>query len=266
MKTVLGMILFAALASFSSTVFRSIGLAMAFNPDALMIVGGGTIVAVFIGFPFQRIKNTSDHIIEAFRSLKSRQEAARDLAEIARIYRRNGIRSLEKKMNTIQDDFLRLGVNLLINHKTNEVIRTTMEKEMAIKIMDYTFSQNVLKTIARLTPAFGLAGTVISLIKMFKNMQAIDTIPPLMAVALMSTFYGVILSNLFMLPLSAKLETHALQSELLMLSTIEGIEAVNNREHPLSIEEKMNGYCETEDFSPSAISETLATTTSDSSF
>jgi chemotaxis protein MotA len=86
-----------------------------------------------------------------------------------------------------------------------------------------------------------------------------------MAVAMMSTFYGVIISNLFMLPLCAKLEERAIQSEALMHSIIEGIEAMNNREHPLRIEERINGYCVTGDLSPARISSTQAVTRSSNS-
>lgn len=249
-----------ALILFAFTVFQDIGLSMIFNPDALMIVGGGTIVAVFLGFPFKRIKSTMYDIIDAFRPQRNRNEMAKDILEVARIYRRTDIRGLENRMKTLKDDFLKLGVSLLINHQSNENIRNTMEREMMIRIMNDNFSQNVLKTVARLTPSFGLAGTVISLIKMFKDMQSVNAIAPLMAVAMMSTFYGVIISNLFMLPLCAKLKERAILSEALMHITIEGIEAINNMEHPLRIEERINGCYNTEDMCPSGMSSTLALT------
>jgi len=236
-----------ALTLFALTVFRDIGLAMVFNPDALMIVGGGTIVAVFLGFPFKRIKSTVYDVIEAFRLQRNREDVARDILEVARIYRRTDIRGLENRIKTLKDDFLKLGVGLLINHKSNENIRDVMEREMMLRIMNDNFSQNVLKTVARLTPSFGLAGTVISLIKMFKDMQSVDAIAPPMAVAMMSTFYGVVISNLIMLPLCAKLKERSVLSEALMHITIEGIEAINNMEHPLRIEEKINGYYDTGD-------------------
>ncbi len=192
----------------------------------------------------------------------NREELARDILEVARIYRRSDIRELENRMKTLKDDFLKLGVSLLINHQSNEDIRNAMEREMVIRIMNDNFSQNVLKTVARLTPSFGLAGTVISLIKMFKGMQAIDQIAPLMAVAMMSTFYGVIISNLFMLPLCAKLKERAILSESLMHFTIEGVEAINNMEHPLRIEERITGYSNTWDMCLSGMSSTLAATKS----
>ena len=244
MNAILGVIFLAAVTLFTATIFRDIGLGMVINPDAVIIVGGGTLVAVFLAFPMKRLKTTAYDIISAFRHQKSRQEMAEEILEVARMYRRADIRGLDIRTKTMKDDFLKLGVNLLINHQSNDAIRKVMERELTIRVMNSNFSQNVLKTVARLTPSFGLAGTVISLIKMFKNMQSVDAIAPLMAVAMMSTLYGVIISNLFMLPLCAKLKERAIVTEVLMHITIEGLEAVNDGEHPLLIKERILGCCE----------------------
>ena len=124
----------------------------------------------------------------------------------------------ENRMSTVDDHFLKIGVNLLINNHSDTEIRNTMEREVMLRVISSNFSLNVLKTIARLTPSFGLAGTVISLIKMFNHLDSIDSIAPMMAVALMSTFYGVIIANLFMMPLNAKLKERAILSEASMNS------------------------------------------------
>jgi len=242
MNALFAILFIIALSLFSSTVFRDIGMGMVFNPDALVIVLGGTTVAVFLGFPFKRLKRTFHSVLDAFRQKGERQEMAEEILEIARVYRKADIRGMEKRMKGMEDDFLKLGVRLLINNQTNEEIRAVMERAMALRMMDHHFSQNVLRTISRLAPSFGLAGTVLSLIKMFNHMESIEAIAPHMAVAMMSTFYGVILANLCVLPLCAKLEEQATQSEAIMHWIIEGIEAINNREHPIQIEEKINGY------------------------
>ncbi|MEW6118404.1 MAG: MotA/TolQ/ExbB proton channel family protein [Nitrospirota bacterium] len=233
----------ACLAFFVATIFRGIGLEMLFNPNALLIVIGGTTTALFVGFPVKRIIATLNNIIETFREGSSREILAKEIVEVARIYRKHDVRGLERRARTTGDPFLKLGITLLANHYKNEDIRAVMERETAIRIIDLNSSQNVLKTLARLAPSFGLAGTVISLIGMFKNFHSFETMTPLMAVALMSTFYGVVASSLLFLPLSAKLKEHATSTETFMYMTIEGIIAVNNGEYPLRIEEKILGYC-----------------------
>lgn len=244
MNIAIGCVLAIGTFSFTFSVFRDIGASMIFNADAFLIVIGGTIIALFVGFPVQRLRDTFYDILHTFSKHREREDVINDILMVSRMYRRTDVRSLENSVELTHDGFLKLGVTLLLNdHGEGEVIGV-MERELIHKMTNYSFSQNVLKTIARLTPSLGLAGTVISLIKMFKHMESIDTIAPLMAVALMSTFYGVIIANLFMLPLCAKVKEKAVASELVMHLTIEGILSVKNGDHPLKIEEKLRGIQE----------------------
>jgi chemotaxis protein MotA len=233
---VLGIVLLAL------TVFKDIGITMIFNVDAFLIVIGGTAIAMFIGFPVQRIRDTFHDIINTFSEQRKRDDIIRDILEISRMHRRADIRNLESRIQGMDDNYLKLAANLLINDHEQKEIISILEREMMLRRINCNLSQNVLKTVARLTPSFGLAGTVISLIKMFKHLESVDAIAPLMAVALMSTFYGVIIANLFMLPLCAKLKEKAIMDETNMHITTEGILAIKNREHPLKIEEMLRGF------------------------
>jgi len=223
-------------------VFRDIGIDVLFNLNAFLIVVGGTITALFIGFPIKRITTTVNDIIDTFRGGSTKKDIAGEIVEIARIHRRADLKKLEKKAAVTKDAFLKFGINLLVNHYKNEEIRNYMERETAARIVSLNLSQNVLITMARLTPSFGLAGTVISLIKIFKHFESFEMIIPVMAIALMSTFYGVVLSNLILLPLSAKIKESAIIREEHMQMVMEGIIEVNKGELPLRIEEKLLGY------------------------
>jgi chemotaxis protein MotA len=244
MYSVMIVVFLAALALFSMTVFSSIGLSAILNADALMIVAGGTIIAVFLGFSLSRLKKTVLDVADSFRPLKDRQELAKEMLGLARTSRRADIHGLEKQIVTIKDEFLRLGMNLLISRRSSLEIRSIMEREITVRVTDFQLSQNVLKAVARLTPSFGLAGTVISLIKIFNTSQSMEDIAPLMAVAMMSTFYGVIISNLFMLPLCAKLEERAIHSESHMFGIMEGVIGMNDLQNPLHVEERISGNYE----------------------
>ncbi len=224
------------------SVFRDIGIDVLFNLNAFLIVVGGTITALFIGFPVKRITTTVNDIMDTFRDGSTKKDIVSEIVEIARMHRRADLKKLEERVTEAGDAFLKLGANLILNGYKNEEIRNTMEREMAAKIVSLNLSQNVLTTMARLTPSFGLAGTVIGLIKIFKHFQSFEMIIPVMAIALMSTFYGVVLSNLILLPLSAKMKESAIICEEQMQIVIEGIIEVSNGEYPLKIEEKLLGY------------------------
>ncbi len=230
------------LISFVMTVFKDIGMSTIFNLDAFLIVIGGTSIALLVGFPTRRISDTIDDVINAYSKQMNKEDLTKDIVGISKLYGKAPIRDIENKINEIHDTFLKLGLNLLINAHNKNEIKEIMEREMMFRIMRYNFSQNLLNTVARLTPSFGLAGTVISLVKMFGHFTSIETIAPLITVALMSTLYGVIIANLIMVPLSAKLKEKSILSETIMKITIDGIMAVHDMEHPLKVEDRVGGY------------------------
>jgi chemotaxis protein MotA len=222
-------------------IIRNAGAETFLNLDALLIIGSGTLIGLLIGFPVQRIKMAFRHVKESFGDHGDRNRLLKEILLMAGIYKRGQIRELERRQGEIKDDFFRMGIHLLINQHPVEEIKNILEREMSLRIVSHNLSQNILKTMARLTPALGLAGTIISLIKMFDHFQSLETLTPMMAVALMSTFYGVIIANLIMLPLASKLKEKATLSESLMAMTIEGLVAISAQEHPLKIEEKLAG-------------------------
>ncbi|MCI4626430.1 MAG: MotA/TolQ/ExbB proton channel family protein [Candidatus Magnetoovum sp. WYHC-5] len=232
------------------SVIRGIDVGTLLNTDALIIVIGGSIVATLIGHPIKRIKTTMMDLLDSFKKKDDREDLLQEILSLAVIHRKEGIRSLEKAVSTIKDNYLRFGVNLIIhNHKDSE-IRNMMEREMAIKVVNSNFSLDILRSLSKLTPALGLAGTVISLIKMFKHFNTVEEVLPLMAVALMSTFYGVIISNVIVLPLYAKIKGKSIMSEALMNITIEGVISISNKENPIVIEDKLAGYDSKEKAAP----------------
>ncbi len=241
MKPLITIILSIGLFFFILPIIRNTGVERFLNLDALLIIGSGTVIGLFVGFPAQRIKAAFFHVKESFRNRGDRTSLLKEILLMAGIYKRGNIRELERRLGEIRDDFFRMGMQLLINQHPLEEIKNVLEREMSLQIINHNLSQNMIKTLARLTPALGLAGTIISLIKMFDHFQSIETMTPMMAVALMSTFYGVIIANLIMLPLSSKLKEKALLSESLMAMTIEGLVAISEKEHPLKIEEKLGG-------------------------
>ncbi len=245
MNFLFSLIVISGSLSFLILTFKDIGMNIFLNTNALVIIFGGTLISLFFAFPLNRLKDTITDIFESFKDKRDRDEIIRDIIDIARIYRSANLKKLEEKTKIINDSFLRLGINLLLNHSKRKEIRDILEREASLRIARYNLSQNIIRTVARLAPSLGLAGTVISLVSMFKNFHSVDSIAPMMSVALMSTFYGVIISNVFALPLSAKLREKAIRSEILMLITIEGIIAVYNMEHPLKIEDRLSGHVET---------------------
>jgi chemotaxis protein MotA len=64
----------------------------------------------------------------------------------------------------------------------------------------------VWRSVADAAPSMGMIGTILGLIGMFAAMDDPATIGPAMALALLTTFYGLVLSALVAIPIAGRLE------------------------------------------------------------
>ena len=91
-------------------------------------------------------------------------------------------------------------------------------------------------------PAFGMIGTLIGLVNMLKDLDDPDTIGPSMAIALITTFYGSLLANVFFLPMAQKLKIRSKSEVLIKELMIEGLLSIQAGENPRIIEEKLKTF------------------------
>ena len=88
-----------------------------------------------------------------------------------------------------------------------ELMEDLLRTEANAVAQRHKSAKAMVDSLGRYAPAFGMIGTLMGLIIMLGNMDNPDAIGPGMAVALITTLYGAILSNLFCLPFADKLQT-----------------------------------------------------------
>jgi chemotaxis protein MotA len=91
-------------------------------------------------------------------------------------------------------------------------------------------------------PAFGMVGTLIGLVQMLATLDDPSTIGPKMAVAMLTTFYGSLVANLFFIPMSEKLKRRSEEETLNMTLLFEGAISIREGDHPRILEDKLNVY------------------------
>ncbi|MBW2561856.1 MAG: MotA/TolQ/ExbB proton channel family protein, partial [Deltaproteobacteria bacterium] len=100
----------------------------------------------------------------------------------------------------------------------------------------------IFMTMGNFAPAMGMMGTLIGLVKMLMQMDDPSAIGPAMAVALLTTFYGVILANLIFLPAAGKLKTRSAAELTVKELIINGILSVQSGDNPRILEEKLHSF------------------------
>src|SRR5690554_5181956 len=98
--------------------------------------------------------------------------------------------------------------------------------------------------MAGFAPAFGMLGTLVGLVNLLFLLGDDDmtAIGRQMALALMTTFYGVLLANLLFKPVAVKLERRT-EQRLVMLNTImQGISMMSQGRSPSMMRETLNAF------------------------
>jgi chemotaxis protein MotA len=214
-----------------------------FDVPSLMIVLGGTMGATLINYPlpdmlkvFKVVKNAFFH-----RGVTVQGMIA-NFVTLAGTARREGILALESSMNEMRDEFLRKGLQLSVDGLEPGSIREIISTEIVSIQERHKLGSEIFTTLGTFAPALGMIGTLIGLVQMLKTMDDPSTIGPSMAVALLTTFYGSILANLFCLPVAGKLRTRSNQEVLMKELMTEGILSIAKGDNPRIIEQKLNAY------------------------
>ncbi|MBQ9199457.1 MAG: motility protein A [Lachnospiraceae bacterium] len=169
-------------------------------------------------------------------------DTIKSIIDLSNLARREGLLALEESANSLDDEFMKKGVMLIVDGTDPELVRSILEAELIN--VDTRHQQNIgfWKDVASMGPAWGMIGTLIGLILMLKDLSDPDSIGPNMAVALITTLYGSVLANWVCAPASSKLaklnDTEIKLKEVM----IEGILSIQAGENPRVIEEKLKAF------------------------
>jgi len=226
-------------------IFISIGadIGSFIDLNSVFIVFGGTIAATIVSFSGKTLKSLKTVYSNAFKTKKfDLNEDIEMIIRIANIARREGLLALEDAMGEIDNPFLKKGIMLIVDGADTELVKNILETEITFVQERHIQGQAVITAMAGYAPAFGMIGTLIGLISMLKNLDDMNALGPGMSVALITTFYGVVLANLVFIPIAKKLkaqtDSESLQKELYM----EGLLSIQDGENPRIIKDKLTSF------------------------
>jgi chemotaxis protein MotA len=131
------------------------------------------------------------------------------------------------------------------------LVQNSFEKQDIIRIMKAALrermnyqKQNIehVRILAKYPPSFGMIGTVIGLVAILQSLggaNTLDNIGPSMAVALVTTLYGLFLANYIFIPISDNL-TNRMEDEFrLRKIIIDGLTQIIDGDDALLVQESM---------------------------
>mgnify|MGYP002527903097 CR=1 FL=1 len=241
-STIIGAILGFTLILFAMATGKG-GIASFVNYPSIAIVVGGTFAVSMMNFPFGELRSILRvMMITALHKISTPAEEIQRIVEYANLARKEGLLSLESRLNEVQDRFFAKGTQLVIDGFNAETVRDIMTVEAEWQRQRHASGKKMLDQMGAYAPAFGMIGTLVGLVQMLQNLSDPSSIGQGMATALLTTLYGAMLANMLFLPLAGKLEVRAKQEALLRELMIEGIVAIQSGEKPQLIKEKLKGF------------------------
>ncbi|MBC8286962.1 MAG: MotA/TolQ/ExbB proton channel family protein [Nitrospinae bacterium] len=211
------------------------------NINSALIVLGGSIATAFIAFPAKKITTLMPVLYNAFKpGVYEPEDYVDDIMRLASKYRSGGMKQLENEEGKVDNRFLKNGIAMIVDGYNAKEIHELMDRELNSMLDRHNSGQKVLRFMSVQAPVFGMAGTLIGLVQMLMHIDDPSTIGPALATALITTFYGLMLANLVLTPLAAKLSMRTDMEGVLGRSIRVGIIGIHDRVNPQKIQRNMN--------------------------
>ncbi len=219
------------------------GLMLFWNLPSVVIVIGGSLAATMIGFPLSDVLSIFKVTMKVFMfKIEKPENIIANLVEISNKARKGGLLSIEGDIKNTSDPYLAKALQMTVDGVKTVDIAAIMQKKMSLTSDQHKTGIALLSSMGSYAPAFGMVGTLIGLVQMLANLDDPSTIGPKMAVAMITTFYGAILANLFFIPMADKLKIRSEEEISNMNIIYEGIVSIREGEHPRLMEDKLNVY------------------------
>ncbi len=238
--TVIGLVL--AIVSILGSILAGGTLGAFIDVPSILVVGGGVTSAIFIKWPLDQVKMLvpvyMKSIMNTATDPKGIIEEIQSLAETAR---RESVFALEKV--PVEDAFLKKAVTLAADNRPPEIITSVLQLEIDSVSERHKLGINIIENVGNDGPAFGMIGTLIGLVIMLQNLSGgPEELGKAMAVAILTTFYGAVLANVFALPIANKLKFYSENEILVMNIIVAGVLGIVAGENPRVIREKLDSF------------------------
>lgn len=214
------------------------------NVSSLVIVVGGSLVALLMSFRTAEVVRAWRSTLAVFRDVRGLDREIETIVEFVTARHRGDIRGAERIVEGVRNPFLRLGLQLVLEDAPLTDIQHVLTWRIQ-KLTEIEMSQaRIFRTLSDFAPALGLIGTIVGLIGMLNGLgvQPIERTGQQMALAFTATLYGVLLANLLFRPMAIKLEQRIQVRVQQMNVIVEGVVLARMGRGPVMLREAMASF------------------------
>jgi chemotaxis protein MotA len=236
--------LIGILGSFAFVVMAMVmggDLGIFFDVPSVLIVVCGSLFVVLMKYTLGQFLGSLKIAGKAFLfKTDTPDELIAKSVEMADAARKGGFLALEEA--EINNPFMRKGIDMLVDGHDAEVVRSALEKDIALTSERHETGAGIFTALGDVAPAMGMIGTLIGLVAMLSNMDDPKSIGPSMAVALLTTLYGAIVANMVAIPIANKLALRSGEERRNRLLILDAVLGIQDGQNPRVVEDMLKNY------------------------
>ncbi len=174
------------------------------NLYSLILLAGVPIGLTFIAFQFSMIGKGFKGLWRAIsrNQRRDRERLAQSLIDFGREVRREKGTAATAALERERDPVFRALGRHVVQRTSAEEIEADAMIVGRRDLEAFRLGERMFAALGDFAPAMGMIGTVIGLIQLLANMRDFEKLGPGMAIALLTTFYGLVLAHLIYLPIA----------------------------------------------------------------
>ncbi len=243
LTTLVGLLL-AIVGVLGAMVFKGVPFSALGNNAAILIILVGTAGTVINAFPMRDAKNIGHIFRLVFTDKKamSNIETINVLMEYAQLARKEGMLSLEAKIEAAPLPFLKRGLSLLVSGLTNDYIAEILSEENDAIEKRHAANASIFTQAGTYAPTLGVLGAVVGLVAALGDMNDTEKLGHAISGAFIATIYGIFTGYVLWHPWANKLKRKSKYEILNNNIILEGILCLASGDSPMVLEEKVLSY------------------------
>jgi chemotaxis protein MotA len=240
LTTLLGVIV-GLLSVVGAMIFKHISFTVFLNPAAFFVIFVGTAATILNSYPGTNLKSLGKlfKILFTKQKLMTELELIQLMVDISTAAKKDGLLSLESKVEEIEDPFIRKGVRMVIDGTEEDVIADILEAEISAMEKRHETNASIFSSAGMYAPTLGVLGAVFGLIAAMSHIDDTEKMAEAIAAAFIATILGIFTGYVLWNPFAKKLKVKSQQEVMLKNMVVEGVLSIQKGDAPFMLKEKL---------------------------
>ena len=239
LATILG-VLVAFGAIIGSMIMEGGNPAAIIQPPALLLIFVGTTCASMASTTIPGMLGSFKWLIYALTAKPPDMNAVIEpLVKMAEKARREGLLALESEMESIQDPFMKKGLQMAVDGTDPDDLFEILAAEVKSKKAAATNGASFFNDAGGYAPTIGIIGTVLGLVHVLENLSDPGKLGHLIAAAFIATLWGILSANVMFLPFGKRIKLVGMAEAARMELIIDGVLAIQAGANPRIVATKL---------------------------